>query len=159
MEKEIMELIDEFVERLQALKNEYDTPECLKEGDEYWYIGRDGSAYADYWSDYFDIDKDTYDIGNVFKRKEGVVHAIGKLKVIQELRELGRPFKYGYNNWCLFMDDEGEICCSLDNVTQTLYSPLYFDTEEDAQEAIDKVGADRIKRYLFDRKDDISHLN
>ena len=123
-----------------------------KEGDEYWYIGRGGSAYGDYWFD-DEVDEANFAIGNVFKRKEDVVHAIGKLKVMQELRELGRPFKRGDENWHICLNYDDEVDCIVEQNVQSLYSPLYFDTEEKAQGAIDKVGADRIKKYLFDRTD------
>ena len=141
--KEIREQLNTLEERLKALETNE-----LKMGDDYFYIDSDGIILGGKWhGDTVDIMRKN--IGNAFKTSDESMFAHSKLRVLHELGELARPFKSGCNNWYVFLKGNGELGCAVDQSHQTIYSPLYFDTKDEVREAVEKIGEDRIKKYLF----------
>ena len=94
-------------------------------------------------------DKDSLEIGNIFKTKEQAEFVLEKLKVEAELRKFSRPFEiYGTNYYLYFAKDDGfiGIACLTTSLAQ---GAIYFESENKAQQAIESVGEHRIKKYLF----------
>lgn len=117
--------------------------------DEYWYIDINGDAVSEKWLG-VDIEKDMFEIGNFFKTKEQAEFAVEKLKVEAELRKFSSPFKEGENNYNIFFEAYGkfvDIDCVL---YRQMQGTIYFESREKAQEAIETIGEERIKKYLFE---------
>ena len=153
MKKE--ELINSFTEFIEDKFSEFieEEKDGFSDVDCYYFIFSDGKISNDPWDDH-QIDKDRLSIGNIFKSIEEVEFAVEKLKVLHELKELGRPFKPGIKNYYFeFSELESRTRLSWCNTFRYLYFDCYFDSEEDAQQAINKIGEDRIKKYLFSVKD------
>ena len=126
------------------IKKEQEFP---KMGDIYWRIDDRGSVDNCMYNNYY-TDNHRQAIGNFFKTEEQAEFAVEKLKVEKEVNDFRSPFIFGRRNWYLFMDENKQIfpIFDLDEVT---YGVVYFESKEKAEEAIEAVGTDRIKKYIF----------
>lgn len=152
--------IQERIERIEALEAEcYERFKALKvevqrenefpqDGDEYWSISETGEIIGDKW-DSLDFEKNLLALGNVYKTKEQAEFAVEKLKVEAELRKFSRPFECGEINHYIFLDTNNG-CLDVVGLGYSQYQgTIYFESEEKAQQAIESVGKDRIKKYIF----------
>lgn len=154
--EQIKNLIEEVIGKLKYIRDEYGNEEeyvnpepKIKEGDVYWAIDGRGHLYDNQWeNDLFD--GDVFEIGNVFKTEAEAKFMVEKLKVIQELKQLARPFKPDASNWLIQYDNELDFFV-LKPYKETVvsYGDFYFDDNEEAHKAISKIGEGRIKKYLF----------
>lgn len=149
IQERIEALETEFNGKIKALKAEVQQEkEFPQDGDEYCYVDSDGDILHDEWGG-FDSEEGMLKIGNVFQTKEQAEFAIEKLKVEAELRKFSRPFECGAFNCCISLDTD-EDCLYLDN-SRYFHSQgaLYFESKVKAQQAIEAVGKERIKKYIF----------
>lgn len=137
-----MELIEEFDAKLKVMKEEYNQ----EWNAEYFFIASTGDIYSNHWVQ-DESDTKSYEIGNVFKTKEEALFEVEKRKVLHELRMMGKPFVRGKFNLVIYMEDENIIISRA--ILNTLYGNYYFRTKDEAENAIKKIGEDRIKKYLF----------
>ena len=95
-------------------------------------------------------------MGNCFKTKEEAEFAVEKIRVYQELKQFADE-NNGPINWkksdfhkvCIcYNHTAGRIEFSCHQYTDVL-GTFYFSSKELAQQAIKKIGEDRIKKYLF----------
>ena len=150
MEKEeLTNLIMEFVEDKfpNLIEGEKDK-NFFRNGDTYYYILSNGEVNKDFWTDH-QIDKGRLSFGNVFKTQEEAEFEAEKRKVLHELSELACPFSYESNNWCFYLNSEGEIDYYAGDDNQYLYGDYYFDSREEAVRAVEKIGKDRIRKCLL----------
>lgn len=127
-----------------------------KSGKNYWYIMNCGNITVTHWSDYCDLDAELFAMNNCFETKEKAEFALEKYKVYLELKQFADenndPIK-----WCKSNIKNYYIYLSHNNNTLHVeYSwicqdigQIYFSSEDLAKQAIQKVGEDRIKKYLF----------
>lgn len=144
------EMIDEFDKRVEALKE--DGQEFPQDGDEYWFIDSTGEVINEKWEGLsFEIER--LEFGNIFKTKEQVEFAFEKLKVEAELRKFSRPFECGRFNHCIFLDTDSD-CLDVDSMSYCQsQGTIHFESEEKAQRAINSIGEERIKKYIFGVED------
>ena len=124
------------------------------QGGKYYYIGCDGGIYDTYW--YAKVDVNCYSIGNCFKTKKEAEFALERHKVIVELERfakennendgLGSPFALTLNNYTGYIDVTGIY----QNCGTTI---IKFSSVNIAKRAVEKIGANRIKKYYFGVKD------
>lgn len=149
LQEELKALKERIAELEEQEKYEQEFP---KVGYIYWRIDDRGSVDNSLYNDYY-TDKRRQAIGNFFKTKKQAEFAAEKLKVEAELRKFSRPFEYGKFNYYLFFDIDGNSIIT----DFTSYCPpqgaIYFESEEKAQQAIEAVGIDRIKKYIFGVED------
>ena len=138
LEKELLELKEQVKEQ----------QEFSQSGERYWYSNGGGMVNSCFWkSEQFDLNR--YRIGNMFKTEKEAEFAVEKLKVEEELRKFGRPFKEDeYNYFIQIHPSHNNIVTDSDDYYQT-QGTIYFESTAIANEATDTVGADRIKKYLF----------
>lgn len=142
------EMIDEFDRRVEALK--VDEQEFPKRGDKYHFIEATGRIDWFQWNE-SDFGLRAQDIGNIYKTDEEAQFAREKLKVEAELRKFSRPFMWGTENTAILFDGDGfKFDTRLAYVFQ---GTIYFESEEKAKQAIQSVGEDRIKKYIFGVED------
>ena len=149
LQEELKALKERIAELEELAKEEREFPQ---DGDECWYILSGGGV------DWLQWDESSFGlraqgIGNIFRTEEQAEFAVEKLKVEAELRKFSRPFEYGKFNYYLFFDIDGNSF----RTDFTSYCPpqgtIYFESEEKAQQAIEAVGIDRIKKYIFGVED------
>ena len=125
----------------------------FSDGDTYYYVHSIGGVGDDSWNDH-PINKYRLSIGNAFKTMEEAEFAIEKLKVLHELESLGRPFDYGWSNYYFAFDYYNEeISIDFKSDRNHCFFSCFFNSEEDARQAVEKIGEYRIKKYLFGVED------
>ena len=119
---------------------------CIRDST-YWYIDSFGTVKDETWHKFIGDDF-RFDIGNVFKTEEEAIFEVGRLKVIAELKKFSCKFRNDELNYYIFIDYKTN---NLETILSDNYMrfDFYFESNEKAKEAIEKVGEDRIKKYLF----------
>lgn len=140
LNKDVKSLVDELE---AVMENEFP-----QDGDEYWFIETLGEVLNDESWEGLSFEIDMLEIGNVFRTKEQAEFALEKLKVEAELRKFSRPFYWGGENWILSMGTNKDIFLVYED-DEMNQGAVYFEGEYKAVEAIEKVGKERIKKYIF----------
>ena len=142
--------INSLKQRIAELEGQVEQEkEFPQDGDVYWYINPLGFTFHDEWSG-FVSEGHKIEIGNVFKTRDQAEFAVEKLKVEAELRKFSRPFESMEDNFSMVLDTSNgslDIWCRLYSNCQ---GTIYFESEEKAQQAIESVGEERIKKYIFE---------
>lgn len=155
LQERIEALETEFNEKIKALKAEaQQVDEFPQFGDDYWYITTTGKIFTSNWDGFdFNFDLEVQEIGNIFQTKEQAEFALEKLKVEAELRKLGKHFENGKSNIEFYYDHEFDGIMFNSMKSSQTQGAIYFESEEKAQQAIDAVGEQRIKKYIFGVED------
>ena len=149
MNEELPKLKEELEQRIRELEDKYKPEgEWPEGGDDYWYIFASGNVSGSFWAD-TTLDKQMLEFGNVFKTKEEAKFEVGRLKVLRELEKMGRPFVDGGDNWGFFLNEKDDLAVNCLLNCRCVYGDYYFDTAEEVEKAINKIGRNRIKKYLF----------
>ena len=131
----------------------------LKEGDEYYYINMFcGVTRTTFSNDTYDIDKKLIEAGNAFLTEEEAKHEVERRKCEAII------LKYGTRNMMSLGDNyTKKYYIQYDyDVNKIMIFKHYsigkqgvinFKTEELAQKAIDEVGEERLKKYVFNVKE------
>ena len=131
----------------------------LKIGDEYYYIDMCGDVdITAFRNGTYLTDEKIIKIGNAFLTKEEAKHEVERRKCEAIL------LKYGTRDMMSISDDDTNkyfICYNnyvhgiAVNYNQFVQNQgtIYFKTKELAQKAIDEVGEDRLKKYVFNVKE------
>ena len=121
----------------------------FKNGDTYYCIFPNGGVSKDCWDD-CEVDRKCLSIGNAFKSEYEANFYVEKLKVLHELEMLGRSFDNDRHNYTIMLDSrDKKVEAGLTVFYNQCFFDCYFDSREEAQEAINKIGEDRIRNYLF----------
>ena len=145
LQMEINSLKQRISELEEQVKQEKEFPQY---GKNYWYVDDDAEVTDSEW-DGGDWDQVRMSVGNVFKTKEQAEFVVEKLKVEAELRKFSRPFKYGdWNFEIIWNNHENNIELDWSGYV-VRQSVIYFESGEIAEKAIEAVGKERIKKYLF----------
>ena len=150
MNEEIQKLREEFEDRIRELEDKYKTEEGRpKVGDHYWYVNGHREVCSYEWNDdSFDIT--AFENNVIFKTKEEAEFEAERLKVLRELEKMGRPFEPGKYNYLIHFDHfKRELKASGYGQCQDAYGDFYFNTAVEARQAIEEIGEERIKKYLF----------
>ena len=127
------------------IKKEQEFP---KMGDIYWRIDDRGSVDNCMYNNYY-TDNHRQAIGNFFKTKKQAEFVVEKLKVEAELREFSTNFVLYKENWFLSLADTRKDVRPLYEHRNDTQGVIYFESREKAEEAMDTVSEERIKKYIF----------
>lgn len=142
-------LVDEDKLKELLVKPKPKTVWDLKDGNGYSYINTISNIYYDIWNG------DTRDLrvrenGNLFLTKEEAEFELERRKCEAIMLKYGRrTFKYGKHNYFIVIFDKRMIIESAFNLHIYYQGTIYFDTEELAQKAINEIGVERLKKYVF----------
>lgn len=145
--------------RIEKIPNKPKSVWDLKGGDEYYYIDMCGNVDRTTFrnSTYFEDEK-VVKIGNAFLTEEESKHEVERRKCEAIL------LKYGTRNMMSLGDINAhkyfivynnyyhEISIIF-NQSSNSQGTIYFETSELAQKAIEEVGEDRLKKYVFNVKE------
>ena len=153
---EQMDLLNKEMEKLRKIIEEPDSKIWRPEFDEeFYFISDKGTISDDTWYD-TDADKSKFALNNVFKTIEEAEFEFEKQLVEAELRICALE-----NNDEVDWNDEGsdkyyiEYNYKTDTMEYDCYSSyqaqgaIHFTSEEIIERAIDQIGEDRIKKYIF----------
>lgn len=121
--------------------------EGLKIGDRYYYIDQIGDICEETWRD-GGFDLDCLWLGNIFLTEEDAEFEVERLKILKIMRDYSRPFKVESCNYVIHYDvSEGMIQTSYLRVCSN--GLPVFESEKKAQQVIDLIGEDKLKKYWF----------
>ena len=144
--------INSLKQRIAELESQVDEEQAFpKYKDFYWGINAKGKVFCDTWEG-FKFEKDMLSIGNVYQTENEAVLAVEKLKVEAELRKFSRPFIEGEDNWYMALGDAFETYYMNDSI-DPIQGVIYFDSLKRAHQATGEIGAERIKKYIFEVED------
>lgn len=128
-----------------------------KHNETYYYITSDGTISCTGFGNYNDdVDNNAYSIGNCYRTREDAQFAVEKLKVIAELKRFAQEHndKINWDNnskWKYYIVYNYKINnINCDAVVTVKGNNIYFKSEEIAKQAIETIGADRLKKYYFE---------
>ena len=125
-----------------------------KYGEVYYCLDLDGEICSETW-DGIKTEENMYIIGNCYRTEKEALFALEKQKVITELKRFAqeRNDKIYWNNgsWKYYIayDYTANKVIYMSAMTSKR-NDIYFTSEEIAQQAIDIIGADRLKKYYFE---------
>lgn len=147
---------------LALVKKSMEEPKVWKprDGERYYYITDGGDINSDqYYSASFN-DNSRYEIGNCFKTEEEAAFAVERQKIITELKRFAQEHndKINWNNgrWKYYLVYDYHYPVKDISIYSTIYvkrNGIFFTSKEIAQQAIDTIGADRLKKYYFEIED------
>lgn len=130
----------------------------LKKGDKYYTFGFDGSITTfEYGNDRHD--KALIEIGIGYVTEEEAKFERERLKVEAEMIKYGgtrdmMSLGNSHHPKHIITYSNSNKALSISNRYELNYQGvIFFETSEDAQNAIDKIGKDRIKKYIFNVKE------
>lgn len=145
--QELINMFTDFIEERFPELIEESEP-SFQNGDYYWVIDCFGDAIIMSWNG--DVcDKKALKNNAIFKTEEEAKFEAERLKVLRELEKLGRPFVDGGDNWGFFLNEKDDLAVNCLLNCRCVYGDYYFDTAEEVEKAVNKIGRDRIKKYLF----------
>ena len=134
-----------------------------REGELYFYVNSNGEIEYRYYKNRNINDKRRIcNIGNYFKTDEEAEHMVEKLKVIRELQDFALEHNDEEIDWNdvnqekLYLGMNPKIkSIDIFHTCSWIYLPfnIYFTSEEIAENAIETIGEDRIKKYYFNIED------
>lgn len=142
-------LVDEDKLKELLVKPEPKTVWDLKDGDEYWYISTiNNNNYTTWNGNAWDIS--IRENGNAFLTLEEVEFEVERRKCEAIMLKYGRrTFKPRDSNYIIrFDNDDKQAFVDFWRLNQ-FQGVIYFDTEELTQKAIDEIGEERLKKYIF----------
>ncbi len=121
----------------------------IKKGDPYFILTLDGDIFKDEWYDWRS-EEDMRSMGFVFLTEKEAEIRKKMLMIEEELIRLGgrREFKVGKDNYNLGLCATNKSIIYGTSSTYMGYG-VYFDTREQAKEAIEKIGEQRIIDEYF----------
>ena len=142
-------LVDEDKLKELLVKPKPKTVWDLEKGDIYYFIVTNGGVYSCCWlADVNDLCRREF--GNVFLTEEEAEFELERRKCEAIMLKYGRrTFKYGKHNYFIVIFDKKMIIEKSFNFHIYYQGTIYFDTEELAQKAIDEIGKERLKKYVF----------
>jgi len=155
---EMLDKINALETEIANLRAELEKPDTPgpwvpEKGEKFWLIYNFGAVNGQYQWDNDAFDRGKLSIGNIFRTREDAEFMLERLKVLAELRRLAKGFVPDWGNkhqnkWLLVCWD-GSIVRADFTATCSYGAPVYFQSREDAQAAIEAVGAERLKKYYF----------
>lgn len=142
-------LVDEDKLKELLVKPKPKTVWDLENGDRYLFLNSIGEICCDIWVG-SPVDLARRECCNAFLTEEEIQFEIECKKCEAVMLKYGRrTFKYGKHNYFIVIFDKRMIIESSFNLHIYYQGTIYFDTEELTQKAIDEIGEERLKKYIF----------
>lgn len=148
------ELAEKIGEEIKAALDEYKKSKPFPQaGDKFFFICANGVIGNDTFARYPARDFGMYNFGNCFRTKEEAEFKLEQLKVLHELEQLAdddQPWDDENKHFIIEYDNSlSELYVVYWRKAQTLPRTYYFKSIQSAEAAINKIGADRLKKYYF----------
>ena len=142
--EDIQELIIEKAEAEQIPKTIWDLKK--EDGKEYYVLWADGSTGRLIFNS--QDDEVLREVGNVFLTREEAEFELERRKIEVIMRKYSKPFKHDEDNLYIeYNYDSNKIYCYCN--WDSSIGVSFFESREIAQQVIDEIGEDRLKKYWF----------
>lgn len=119
----------------------------IEDGDNYYYLNPNGSVCVDTFKNY-PIDIRAREIGNMFLTQEEAEFELERRKIEAVMKKYSVPFESGKCNWSIYYDHFYNTV-GIAHWGNSDLGGYYFETKEIAQQVIEEVGEERLKKYWF----------
>ena len=139
---------------LELYANKSKTVWDLKSGDKCYFSTVVGHIFPGTWNN-LNAQIENRKLGNVFLTKEDAEYELERRRIENEMLRLGgrRNFKKGECNWYIYIlrdfGNKYSIRYNYDRDNNDGRWRIYFDSFKDCNNAINLIGEDKIKKYLF----------
>lgn len=142
-------LVDEDKLKELLVKPKPKTVWDLIKGDRYYYINTTGGVCSFSWvADEEDLRR--RERGNVFLTEKEAKFEVERQKCEAIMLKYGRrTFKYNKDNYLIRINNNDEKVEVGFWAIYQFQGSIYFDTKELAQKAINEIGEERLKKYIF----------
>lgn len=154
----IEEVKNEYLKQLEELKakieelygSEEETDNRWKPnvGEDYWRVSAGGDVYKAEW-DNDKFDNNLFNHTDIFPAEEQAEFDRESKRIRRELMKYGKNFVPGHDNWAFNYNYRDRIIGYWNSKYSCHPFAIYFESEEMAKKAVEEVGEDRIKKYLF----------
>ena len=157
-------IAEEMIKELEKLGYEITITKKLnkvwkpKYGDTYYYLNSYGKIDECTWDNH-SIDTGRYDMGNCYPTEEQAEFALEKHKIMVQLKrfaeENNNPIDWnneGQDKYTFYYDHLTEKIAIEEKIWCQHYT-FWFSSIELCKQAIDLIGEDNIKKYLFEIED------
>lgn len=157
MNKEIKEYINDEVEKFRneltskvnailEKENKLKTVWDLKDEDTYYAIYP--TSIKSYIFNGDDFDNSIRNMGNMFLTQEEAQFELERRKIEAIMKKYSRPFEKKKSNWSIYYNSSfrSGIAIGKTHITEGGYC---FEIKEDAQQVINEIGEERLKKYWF----------
>ena len=154
----LQDKLNELENELKEIRTKLEEAEKKESGrwkpkfnDKYWYIDNILSVSVSNWDD-CQVDRTRYAIYNCFASKAEAEFEVERLKVLAEMREFEESPDMEWDcrnfHYYIFYNTRTNNI-GINSMTIGKDYNIFFESEEKAEECIEKVGADRIKKYYL----------
>lgn len=142
-------LVDENKLKELLVKPEPKTIWNLEIGETYYYVNAIGDICKIIWLGN-DFDEARIEFRNAFLTEEEAEFELQRKNCEDIMLKYGRrKLKLGSNNYRMYYDHFNKTI-ELDNYVYSYHQgSIYFDSNKLAQKAIDEIGEERLKKYVF----------
>lgn len=121
----------------------------LKIGENYYYINAIGNICKTFLLRN-EFDEARIEFCNAFLTEEEAEFELQRKNCEDIMLKYGRrTFKYEQNNFSIKYDHRNDYIGIESWIERQYQGNIYYDTEELAQKAIDEIGEERLKKYIF----------
>lgn len=143
--EDIKELIVQKAEAEQKPKSIWDL-DTVNRVEEYYYITEDGEIETTYFDSFYD--EKIRSLGNAFLTSEEAEFEAERRRVEAIIRKYSKPFEDGKPNYVLVYNHSAKTTVVDCYRFMDCSSPC-FESKEIAQEVINEIGKNRLKKYWF----------
>lgn len=146
--------LEEVKAKIEELEQEYESEEETenrwkpKVFEDYWWVSGRGFARRDKCLN-SKYDEDVFNHTDVFPTKEQAKFDSERKRIRRELMRYSRPFVTGTKNWFFNYHYRYKTIHYLNSDFSCQPFCLYFESKGTAEKAVETIGEDRIKKYLF----------
>ncbi|MDK7187948.1 hypothetical protein [Facklamia hominis] len=152
IKNEYIQKLEEIKAKIEELEDETDNRWKPKMGEDYWWVDAYGDVCGDRWSN-FDFEKDIFNHTDVFPTEEEAYLDKERKQIRRELMKYSRTFVPGTINWAFNYDYQDKKIRYWNSIYSCDLFVIYFESQEMAEKAVEEVGEDRIKKYIFGVED------
>ena len=154
VKNEYLQKLEEIKAKIEELKQEYELEEetdnrwIPKIGEKYWWVSVGGDVYKAEW-DNDGFDNNVFNHTDIFPTEEQAIFDRERKRIRRTLMKYGKNFVPGHDNWAFNYNYRDRIIGYWNSKFSCHPFTIYFESEEMAKKAVEEVGEDRIKKYLF----------
>lgn len=149
---DVQDEIKALKQRIAELEEQNKYELFPQEGDDYCYTTMLGRVCHGSW-DNLDSETKMLELGNIYRTEEEAEFDVEKKKVETELRKYSIPFELYKDNYSIELSWEDMLFKVDSHGIYQSVGVVYFGSEQKAWDAIDTVGEERIKKYIFEVED------
>lgn len=161
LKAEIEEVKNQYLKQLEEIKakieeleqeDETDNRWKPKVGEECWRVSVGGDVYNLEWEN-DEFDNNVFNHTDIFPSEEQAEFERERKRIRRELMKYGKNFVPNQYNWAIYYNYRDKAIGYWFSTLCFHPFDIYFESEEMAEKAVEEVGEDRIKRYLFGVED------